>query len=210
MNRDQAIAIVFDDHQLFADSFSSLIERMDVFRSVHAFSDERVLIQYLIKHSGTPLCLFLDFYLQDKNALPLINEIKRLNKRSVIIVVSSVTNPIAVANILDYTPNGLISKSSGFDTILSCLQAIGQGEQFVCPVLRPLVARRSQDHNILFSPRELEILQCCANGMSISEIADHLSLSTHTIVAHRRNMMNKASVRSVTALLAFARRMELI
>jgi DNA-binding NarL/FixJ family response regulator len=136
MNRDQAIAIVFDDHQLFADSFSSLIERMDVFRSVHAFSDERVLIQYLIKHSGTPLCLFLDFYLQDKNALPLINEIKRLNKRSVIIVVSSVTNPIAVANILDYTPNGLISKSSGFDTILSCLQAIGQGEQFVCPVLR--------------------------------------------------------------------------
>ncbi len=71
-------AIVFDDHKLFSDSFSALIERLGIFHSVHTFSDDRELTTFLIGYSKEPIFLFLDFYLEDQNSLPLINEVRRI------------------------------------------------------------------------------------------------------------------------------------
>ena len=210
MERNNAIAIVFDDHRLFADSFSALIERLELFRFVHTFSEERELTQFLIKHSQTPIYLFLDYYLKDKNALPLINETKRLNRQVTVIVISSVANPMTVANIMAYNPKGIISKSSGFDTILECLSTIGRGEQYICPVISEIVSNANQTSEIPFTVRELEILQYFAQGLSIAQTAERTHLSKHTIVAHRRKMMAKANVNSITELLAYARAKELI
>lgn len=210
MERKNAIAIIFDDHSLFADSFSALIERLELFRAVHTFNDEREFTRFLVQNPQTPIYLFLDYYLKDKNTLPLINEIRRLNRYTIVIVISSVANPTTVANILAYKPNGFISKSSGFNTILECLSVIAQGEQYVCPVIREFISVKNQPNQIPFTARELEILQYFAQGLSIAHTAEHMHLSKHTIVAHRRKMMAKVNVNSITELLAYARVHELI
>ncbi|MEH6309134.1 response regulator transcription factor [Olivibacter sp. CPCC 100613] len=210
MENNDAIAIVLDDHLLFADSFSALIERLELFRSVHTFSEERGLTRFLIKHSQTPIFLFLDYYLKDKNGLPLINEVKRLNKQIIIIIMSSVVNPTAIANILSYKPHALVSKSSGFDAILECLTIIERGEQYISPVIREIISNSNLTRTISFSTRELEVLQYFARGLSIAQTAEQTYLSKHTIVAHRRKMMAKANVNSITDLLSYARKQELI
>lgn len=210
MERKNAIAAIFDDHSLFADSFSALIERLDLFRTVHTFNSEKEFTRFLVQNSQTPVYLFLDYYLKDRNALPLINEIRRLNRHTTVIIVSSVANPIVVANILAYGPNGFISKSSGFNTILECLSVLSRGEQYVCPVIKEFADFKSQPNKIPFTARELEILQYFAKGLSIADTAEETHLSKHTIVAHRRKMMTKAQVNSITELLAYARDKELI
>ena len=210
MDRKKAIAIVFDDHSLFADSFSALIERLELFNAVHTFNDEKEFVRFLVRHAQTPVYLFLDYYLKDKNALPLINEIRRLNRHTTIIVISSVVNPVTVANILAYGPQGFISKSSGFNTILECLSSIDQGKQYICPVIQEFIDLKAQSNQIPFTARELEILQYFAQGLSIVDTAEQVHLSKHTIVAHRRKMMAKVKVNSITELLAYARTHELI
>ncbi len=210
MKKSDAIAIVFDDHLLFADSFSALIERLELFRAVHTISEEKELINFLIRHSQSPIYLFLDYYLQNKNGLPLINEARRLNKQITIIVVSSVTSPIAITNILSYNPQGLVSKSSGFSAILECLTVIGQGKQYLSPAISDIIANVNLSKKLLFTGRELEVLQYFAHGLSIAQTAEKTHLSKHTIVAHRRKMMAKASVNSITELLSYAREQELI
>lgn len=210
MERENTIAIVFDDHSLFADSFSALIERLELFHAVHTFSNEKEFTRFLVKSSPTPIYLFLDYYLKDRNTLPLINESRRLNRHTTIIVMSSVVNPITVANIMAYNPNGFISKSSGFNTILECLSVISRGEQYVCPVIEEFADSKSEPNKIPFTARELEILQYFAKGLSIAATAEQAHLSKHTIVAHRRKMMTKAQVNSITELLAYARSKELI
>lgn len=207
MTKREATAIVFDDHLLFADSFSALIERLELFNNVHTLSEEKELTQFLIKNRKSPVYLFLDYYLQDKTGLQLINEAKRLNKNVVIIVMSSVVSPVAIANILSYNPHGFVSKSSGFDTILECLNTIDSGQQYISPKIHQINSAAS---NIPFSARELGILQYFASGLSIAETAERTYLSKHTIVAHRRKMMAKASVNSITELLSYARKQELI
>lgn len=210
MKKKEAIAIVFDDHLLFADSFSALIERLELFRSVHTLGEEQELTQFLIKHSRSHIYLFLDYYLKNQNGLPLINVARRLNKHVTIIVVSSVVSPTAITNILSYSPHGLISKSSGVDAILECLAMVGRGEQYISPVIAEINSNSNLKNTIPFSARELEILQHFAHGLSIAQTAEQTYLSKHTIVAHRRNMMSKVNVNSITALLSYARKQELI
>ncbi|WEK18278.1 MAG: response regulator transcription factor [Candidatus Pedobacter colombiensis] len=209
MKKEKPIAIVFDDHLLFADSFSALIERLELFRSVHTLNEERDLTQFLIKHSKFQIYLFLDYYLKNKNCLPLINDAKRLNKNVIIIVMSSVISPAAISNILSYSPHGFVSKSSGFDAILECLNTIESGHQYISPVIDEINSN-ALTSMISFSARELEVLQHFAHGLSIAQTAERTYLSKHTIVAHRRKMMTKANVNSITELLSYARKQELI
>lgn len=210
MERKNTIAIIFDDHSLFADAFSALIERLELFQAVHTFTHEKEFTRFLVKNSPAPICLFLDYYLKDKNALPLINECRRLNRHTTVIVISAVVNPVTVTNIIAYRPDGFISKVSGFSTILECLSVVGRGEQYICPVIQEILATKNSTNPLPFTARELEILQYFAQGLSIAQTADQTHLSKHTIVAHRRKMMAKANVNSITELLAYARNRELI
>lgn len=210
MEKANTIAIVFDDHLLFADSFSALIERLELFSAVHTFNDKREFTHFLIKNSKTKIYLFLDYYLKNENGLMLINEIKRLNRQLTIIIMSSTISPTVVTNVLNYKPQGFISKSSGFDTILQCLTTIAHGHQYICPVISKIADHTDHTEKIPFTARELEILQYFAQGLSIAHTAEKAYLSKHTIVAHRRNMMAKVKVNSITELLLYAREQELI
>ncbi|MFI3295731.1 MAG: LuxR C-terminal-related transcriptional regulator [Rikenellaceae bacterium] len=54
------------------------------------------------------------------------------------------------------------------------------------------------------STREKEIIVCVVKGMTNKQIADSLCLSTHTVIAHRRNMVNKLQIHSPSGLTIYA------
>lgn len=205
-----SMAIVFDDHLLFADAFSAIIERLKLFRSVHTYSNEENLIDFIIENNQASLYIFLDYFIYDKNSLMLLNEIKRLNKRSRVIICSSIQNSSVIQNVLTYSPSGFISKSSGIDIVLECIKNIDNGHQYLCPVIKDTLEKYQESEKVIFTARELDVLPYFAQGLSIAQTADKTFLSKHTIIAHRRNMMAKAGCKSITELLAYARKMEYI
>ena len=54
------------------------------------------------------------------------------------------------------------------------------------------------------SQREKEIVTCVVKGMSNKEIADHLFISIHTVITHRRNIARKLEIHSPTLLTVYA------
>ena len=54
------------------------------------------------------------------------------------------------------------------------------------------------------SNREKEIVVCIVKGMTNKQMADVLCLSTHTIMAHRRNISNKLQIHSSAGLTIYA------
>lgn len=54
------------------------------------------------------------------------------------------------------------------------------------------------------SQREKEIIVCVVKGMTNKQIADELILSTHTIIAHRRNIASKLQINSPSGLTIYA------
>ena len=60
------------------------------------------------------------------------------------------------------------------------------------------------------TPREIQVIEQIANGLSNKEIAEFLFLSEHTIKAHRRNLIKKYQLRSSSELIAMSFRLKWI
>lgn len=59
----------------------------------------------------------------------------------------------------------------------------------------------SNTNNSLLSPRELEIVKLCHEGLSSKMIADKLKLSIHTVKNHKRNCMEKTLTHNISELI---------
>lgn len=54
------------------------------------------------------------------------------------------------------------------------------------------------------SKRENDVVRCIALGMTNKEIADNLYISTHTVIAHRKNITKKLGIKTVSGLTVYA------
>ena len=58
--------------------------------------------------------------------------------------------------------------------------------------------------NIELSDREKEVLLALAQGLANREIADKLHISTHTVISHRKNIVRKTGIKTVSGLTLYA------
>ena len=58
--------------------------------------------------------------------------------------------------------------------------------------------------NKILSNREIEVLSLIVQGMINKEIADHLCISTNTVITHRRNIARKLQIHSPAGLTIYA------
>ena len=69
---------------------------------------------------------------------------------------------------------------------------------------RPYMTNTSPGDPNGLSTREIEVLTLIVRGLTNKEIADRLCISTTTVISHRKNIMEKLNVRSVSGLTIYA------
>ena len=91
----------------------------------------------------------------------------------------------------------------------SAIKQVAAGQRVIDPSLRTELAPPGSRVYRL-SSRELEILQLIVDGKSTADIADQLSLSQHTVITHRANIMRKLGIHRTAELVAHAIRHRLV
>src|SRR5688572_22605907 len=86
------IAIIYEDHQLFGDTFASWLEKSNLFSSVQTFYTREELLHFFFRKQEYPVYLFADYYIGSSTSLSLLADIRRIYPAVRIIIVSSVTN----------------------------------------------------------------------------------------------------------------------
>ncbi len=69
---------------------------------------------------------------------------------------------------------------------------------------------RSGTSDVHLTGREQEVLKLIAEGLTSREIADALSLSEKTVIAHRTNLMEKLNIHNTAELVRYAIREGLV
>ncbi len=88
-----------------------------------------------------------------------------------------------------------------YDGVISIFDTIDTIKE---KVLELMTDRSPADSKKELSQREKEIIVCVVKGMTNKQIADTLILSSHTVIAHRRNIANKLQIHSPSGLTIYA------
>jgi DNA-binding NarL/FixJ family response regulator len=90
-----------------------------------------------------------------------------------------------------------VLKSSSARCLLDALRHVAAGGTYVDPGLAPLLTPREDVNRVsILSPRERQILDLLAEGLTGQAIAEELVLSPETVRTHVRNAVMKLGART--------------
>jgi DNA-binding NarL/FixJ family response regulator len=203
--------LLADDHVLVAAAVKELLS--DEFDVVGAVSDGRTLVD--IAPELRPDIILLDLSMPLLSGMDAGERLKKLLPETKIVILTMTEDPETVAAALRSWASGFVLKNSGKEELISALQEALAGGVYVCSALRPKVrdliaggASRPQIRKL--TPRQREVLQLLAEGLSMKQAAGVLHVSTRTIAFHKYNMMAALGLRTNSDLLRFAIRKGLL
>ncbi len=108
-----------------------------------------------------------------------------------ILVISDIKLKNTILNYTENNINHIITKGCNAEEIITCLEKITKGEKFFCGSILDIILKNNIEEAEVLSDREKEVIILVAEGYTTNQIADKLFLSTHTINAHRKNIIKK-------------------
>ena len=187
---------------------SFISEKKDISRldEVNSVKDLRRLLR-----EEQPQVLLVDYNLKDYVSIDDLKEVNQLSPGTKILVISSDNNKSNIFEVLEIGINGYVTKECSQQEIVGAIYATARGEKFFCNkvldmILEKHLNKEEEDACLPteLSVREVEIVGLTASGLSAREIADKLHLSHHTVYTHRKNVMKKLSLGSVSELTLYA------
>jgi DNA-binding NarL/FixJ family response regulator len=122
--------------------------------------------------------------------------------------------------VLDAGARGFVLKSDAARDLVAAVEALQSGKTFFTSRVADMVLggylgrnRPTAAGDVVLpalTPREREIVQLLAEGRSSKEVASHLNLSVKTAETHRSNIMRKLNLHSVSGLVLYAVRNNMV
>ena len=108
-----------------------------------------------------------------------------------------------------------IRKDCDVQEIIDAVTETGDGSKFFCGKVLDVLRKASFDVDrflaeplscapVTLSDRECQVITLIEEGKSYTRIAEELNLSSHTVIAHRRNIMQKLGVNNTAAVVLYA------
>lgn len=196
-------AMVVDDHRLFAESFTEVLKRLNTFHQTEiCFNIDSARKKLEQSHFNY---LFIDLMMPGNDTTAFISECNKLYENLIIIAVSSTTDPFIIKDLFNKGLDAFLSKLSGSYEIQAAIEATWSGEKYLSPNIsgKIISADKANSHKNL-TKKEIEVVLLVAKGHTIAETAAIMHLSVHTVIGHRRNIMQKLGLRSAIEVVKYA------
>lgn len=152
--------------------------------------------------------VLVDAGMGDGDSHDLVAQIVGSFPEARVIVMDILPDPDDVFEFVRRGASGFVMKDASIDEFVDTIRTVASGGEVLPPDLTNTVfsyiAERSaatprsprQGRSIRLTPRELEVIDRIADGMSNKAIARALSISHHTVKSHVRNILEKLALHS--------------
>lgn len=199
--------ILADDHQIVRLGLRSQLEADGGFRVIA--EAENGLDAIVAVKAGRPDLLILDVQMPLAGGVEVLVEVRRWSPDTRIAVLTGVSSPGLVGNLVQAGVDGLFSKKSDMTALFEALPLIMQGGRVIGKDIQQILDEAEAETGDL-THRERQTLNMILAGKANKEIAASFGISIKTVEKHRTSLMQKLRVNSIAQLLAVALRDGLI
>ncbi len=205
--------LLADDHSVVRRGLRGLLESRKGWKVCAEASDGRAAVAEAKRHR--PDVAILDIGMPELNGVEAARQIRAVSPVTEVLILSAHGSEKLAREISDAGGRGYLVKEDADQDLLAAVDAVRQHRPYFTQKLADWVARRAQESDGeaprgRLTPREREIVQLLAEGKSNKEAATLLGISVKTIETHRANIMLKLNVHSITELVHYAIRNEMI
>jgi DNA-binding NarL/FixJ family response regulator len=213
MSRKRAIRILIaDDQRTFAEALRTAIDLEDGLKVTGIATDGNAAVD-LARTGGVDVVL-MDVEMPNKDGIAATREILAARPDARVIMLTAHESDALMGRALEAGAAGYLLKDRPMREVARAVRAAFEGRPLMDPeemdrLLQRFRQRREAGNTARsrverLTPRETEILQRMADGLSQDEIATILGISRHTLRTHVQNILTKLRVRSRLEALAEA------
>ena len=200
--------VLIDDHQMLRDALRKLLESDPEFAVVGVAADGHAGIE--VVRERRPDVVVMDLMMAGLNGVDATRRIVADLPGTRIVALSAQSGRRWVLSALEAGASGFVLKSDSYAELSTAVRAVHAGRKYLCAAVAgtvvdaQLASQTGGSAYTELSPREREVVQLIAEGLSSRAIANQLNLSPHTVDTHRRNAMRKLDLTSVADLTRYA------
>ncbi|MGN6439852.1 MAG: response regulator [Agriterribacter sp.] len=207
-----------EDYKIMRDGVKFLLSQD---KDIHVTGEARngeELIQ-LLPHTEIDV-LLLDIYLdgmediRSMDGFTICAHIREHFPNIKVVAHSVYDDADRVARIMNAGAMAFVSKKAGYEELLRAIKLVHAGKKYICAETSKKLKNINEflegivdtlrGEKDFFSKRERKVLELLGRGYSTKDIARELFITEKTVETHRKNMIDKASVKNTAELVAFA------
>jgi DNA-binding NarL/FixJ family response regulator len=204
--------LLIEDNRLLREGIAEILRRQDDM-TVTAIDGSQSLPEML--DETHPDIILSDVVCENRDMLKEISacDIVSLNIKLILIDLISIYPDIM--RLIETGASGFIVKDATPDEFLSTIRSVYRGEKVLPQPLTDTLFRQIMEtalstkeievNNLIsLTPREMEVMDLIADGMTNKEIAESLHVATHTVKSHVHNILEKLTLKTRLEIAHFA------
>ncbi len=210
--------LVADDHEVVRKGLVALLQAQADWQVCGEAADGREAVEKA--HQLKPDVMILDIGMPSLNGLEATRQILKENPHARVLILTLHDSDQVVRDVLNAGARGFLLKSDAARDLVAAVEALRRDKTYFTSKVAAMVlegylkggtpqAPAAIGKNRL-TPREREIVQLLAEGKSTKEVAVALGLSVKTAETHRSNIMRKLQLHSVSDLVLYAVRNNIV
>ena len=200
--------LLADDHEMVREALSQILQDSGTISVVGQASDGLEAIR--LASATQADVIVLDYTMPNLDGPAVIESLVRQYPDIKILILTVHENIHYAVKILEGGAHGYLVKSAAVRELVDAIRAVHGDEIYISPKVSQKVLqhlrRPKRDRAGLeaLSPREFDLLRALGAGMSLSQCAEYLNISTSTASTYRARLMEKLNLHTTAEIIRFA------
>jgi DNA-binding NarL/FixJ family response regulator len=218
MNGPVGVFIV-GDNRLLREGLVSMLAEQEGIVVVGAAVSARKALQKIL--DLRPAVALIDIGMPAKDGIKVTQALRRDAPDIKVIILGMSDLSAEIMASIEAGAAGYVLKEASFDTLVETIRAVHRGESFSSPRVTASLFSRIAElagermlkiplSSVKLTPREVEIINQIADGLSNKEIAQRLSIEAQTVKNHIHNILDKLQLHNRLEAVEYARERRLL
>lgn len=199
---------IADDHIMVAQGISSLLQQLG-YDNIRIFTSGEEVLKAC--NEKKPEWVFLDIYMPEGDGISTLKKLRTNGYQMPVLMLSMTAEKKYVDTSMEHGANAYLHKSCDALEISKAIGAIQNNHRYISEAVNYIntstikVSINSEYYlKEALTKREVEILGKYCDGLTTEEIAQQLFLSAATVDTHKKKIMQKFGVSTLSKLVAVA------